>query len=103
VERGQRDAQALAGQTQLGLPDGGDGTPVAGGSIADLARLAPGRRYHHEIGTLPGVAVKRAPGAERLLVRTGEDPEQAAAPSGRQAITEQARPGRAWPGDGSLT
>ena len=92
-----RDAEALAGQPQLGLPDGGDGTPVTGGSVTDLARLAPGRRYHHDLGTLFGVAGERAPGAERLVVRMGEDTQQAAAATRWQAVIEQARPAGAPP------
>ena len=74
-----RDAEALAGQAQLGLPDGGDGPPAAGGSVADLAGLAAGRRFHHDLGALFGVAGERSSGAERLVVRMGEDAEQAAA------------------------
>ena len=93
----RRDAEALAGQAQLGLPDSGDGPPVTGGSVADLARLAAGRRHHHDLGTLPGVAGERAPGAERLVVRMGEDTQQAAAASRRHAVIEQARPRGARP------
>ena len=87
-----RDAQTLAGQAQLGLPDSGDGPPVTGGSVADLARLAAGRRHHHDLGTLSGVAGERAPGAERLVVRMGEDTQQAAAAPRWHAVIEQARP-----------
>jgi len=90
-----RDAEAIAGQAQLGLPDSGDGAPVTGGSVADLARLAAGSRYQHDLGTLFGVAGERAPGAERLVVRMGEDTEQAAAASRWHAVIEQARPGGA--------
>jgi hypothetical protein len=64
-----RDAQPLAGQPQLGLPDRGDGPPGTGRRVADLARLAPGRRQHHDLGPLPGVAGERPPGAERLIIR----------------------------------
>jgi hypothetical protein len=92
-----RDAEALAGQAQLGLPDGGDGTPGTGGSVADLAGLAAGTRYHHDLGTLSGVAGKRAPGAERLVIRMGEDTQQAAAATRWHAVIEQARPARAPP------
>ena len=88
----RRDAEALAGQAQLGLPDSRDRPPGTGGSVADLARLAPGRRYHHDLGTLFGVAGERAPGAERLVVRMGEHTKQAAAASLRHAVIEQARP-----------
>ena len=75
------DAEGLAGQAQLGLPDRGDGPPVTDGSVADLACLAAGRRDHHDLGTLFGVAGERSPSAERLVVRMGEDTEQAAAHS----------------------
>ena len=92
-----RDAEALAGQAQLGLADGGDGPPVAGRGVADLARLATGRRYHHDLGTLSGVAGERAPGAECLVVGVSEDTEHAAATSRRQAIIEQVRPHGARP------
>ena len=87
-----RDTQTLAGQAQLGLPDSADRVPGTGGGVADLARLAPGRRHHHDLGTLLGVAGERAPGAERLIVRMGEDTQQAAAASRRQAVIERARP-----------
>ena len=95
-----RDAQTLAGQPQLGLPDSGDGPPVTGPSVADLARLAPGRRHHHDLGTLPGVPRERPPGAERLIVRMGEHTQHAAAAPRRHAIIKQPRPRRArQPGD----
>ena len=90
------DAEAPAGQPQLGLPDSGDGTPVTGGSVTDLARLAPGRRHHHDLGTLFRVAGERAPGAERLIIRMGEDTQQPAAATRRHAVIEQARPARRW-------
>ena len=67
----------------------------AGGPAKRPARLAPGRRYHHDLGTLPGVVGERAPGAERLVVGMGEDTQQPAAASRWHAVIEQARPGGA--------
>ena len=104
-----RDAEALAGQAQLGLADGGDGTPVADGGVADLARLAAGRRYHHGLGALSGVAGERAPGAECLVVGMSEDTEYAAGPPGGKPSSSRSAAGagpdrnRAWHRPGITT
>jgi DNA-binding SARP family transcriptional activator/Flp pilus assembly protein TadD len=105
------EAEALNGLGEIlsatGHPGHASAQHMAALDIADQindqlqrARAREGiSNAHHErrprLGS-SGVAGERAPGAERLIVRMGEDTQQPAPATRRHAVIEQARPAQRW-------
>ena len=70
-------AEFGGGRAQLALPDRAQRAPGGGGRIADLPPLPAGGRDDHDLGARLGGPGHRAGRAEHLVVRVGEDAEQA--------------------------
>jgi len=70
-------AELGGGRAKLALPDRAERAPGRGRRIADLPLFSAGGRDDHDLGARVGRLGHGAASAEHLVVRMGEDAEQA--------------------------